>query len=132
MAEQRPKHVSKLAWTGRRSLLGSFAFALPRVYLLIVLVPAFLIVIGTLGYSYLEDCSLFDGLYMTVITLTTVGYGEHPHELSTKGRLFTIFLLLGGVFTFFWAASEVIRTIVSGEMRGIQETVLFTQSHADF
>src|SRR6266542_3157242 len=131
MADKRRNQVSRLAWAGRRSLLGSFAFALPRVYLLIVLVPAFLIVIGTLGYSYLEDCSLFDGLYMTVITLTTVGYGEHPHELSTKGRLFTIFLLLGGVFTFFWAASEVIRTIVSGEMRGILERVRMERSLAE-
>src|SRR2546421_4258695 len=131
MADKGPKHVSTLAWTGRRSLLGSFAFALPRVYLLIVLVPAFLIAIGTLGYSYLEGCSLFDGLYMTVITLTTVGYGEHPGPLSTHGRVFTIFLLLGGVFTFFWAASEVIRTIVSGEMRGILERVRMERSLAE-
>src|SRR5207249_7265701 len=131
MADKRRNQVSKLAWAGRRSLLGSFAFALPRVYLLILLVPAFLIGIGTLGYHYIEDCSLFDGLYMTVITLTTVGYGEHPHELSIKGRVFTIFLLLGGVFTLFWAASEVIRTIVSAEMRGILERVRMERSLAE-
>ena len=131
MADKRRHQVSKLAWVGRRSLLGSFAFALPRVYLLILLVPAFLIVLGTLGYSYLEECSFFDGLYMTVITLTTVGYGEHPKALSTEGRVFTIFLLLGGVFTFFWAASEMIRAIVSGEMRGILERVRMERSLAE-
>src|SRR5262249_57849545 len=45
--------------------------------------------------------------------------------------VFTIFLLLGGVFTLFWAASEVIRTIVSGEMRGILERVRMERSLAE-
>src|SRR5262249_47234549 len=71
MADKGPKKVSNLAWAGRRSLLGSFAFSLPRVYLLILLVPTLLLLIGTFGYSTIEeDCSLFDGLYMTVITPT--------------------------------------------------------------
>ena len=94
---------------------------LPPRYLLILLLPFVLMIVGTVGYVEIEGASAFDGLYMTVITLTTVGYGEHPGPLSTRGRVFTIFLLLGGVFTIFWAAGEMIRTIVSGEMRGILE-----------
>src|SRR3954454_18600065 len=96
-----------------------------------ILVPVALLVAGTLGYHLLEGWSLFDGLYMTVITLTTVGYGEIPAELSPRGRLFTILLLLGGMFTFFWAAGEMIRAIVSGEVRGILERRRMERSLAE-
>jgi voltage-gated potassium channel len=76
-----------------------------------------LVAVGTVGYSLLEpNYTVFDALYMTVITLTTVGY-EEVHPLSTAGRVFTIFLLLGGVMTFFFATTEIIRGIVGGELR---------------
>src|SRR4051812_41554792 len=92
-------------------------FLLPlRMYLMLVLLTL-LIVVGTLGYWLIEkDYSLFDALYMTVITLTTVGYGE-TKPLSTAGRTFTMALLLVGVFTFFYAATELVRGIVSGEVQ---------------
>jgi voltage-gated potassium channel len=74
---------------------------------------------GTVGYWLIEEeYSLFDSLYMTVITLTTVGY-EEVHPLSTPGRVFTILLLLGGVFTFFFTATEIVRAVVSGEVQEI-------------
>ena len=83
---------------------------------LYLLVPALLVVGGTLGYYFIErEYTLFDSLYMTVITLTTVGYGE-VHPLSTAGRWFTMVLLLGGVFLLFYAASEIVRVVVSGEV----------------
>src|SRR3954452_18417083 len=76
-----------------------------------------LVVVGTLGYWLLEEeYTLFDALYMTVITLTTVGYGE-THKLHRPGQVFTILLLLGGVLTFFFTTTEIIRWIVSGEMQ---------------
>jgi voltage-gated potassium channel len=53
---------------------------------------------------------------MTVITLTTVGY-EEVHPLSPAGRVFTIFLLLGGVFAFFYTATELLRVVVTGEVQ---------------
>jgi voltage-gated potassium channel len=112
-------------------LIGSFTGTLPRRYLLIMLLPTALILAGTFGYRFLEGWSLFDSLYMTVITLTTVGYGEIPHELSFEGRLFTICLLLGGVFTFFWAAGEMIRVIISGEMQGLLERLRMERSLAE-
>jgi voltage-gated potassium channel len=81
-----------------------------------LVVTLLLVLAGTLGYYFLEaDYSLFDALYMTVTTLTTVGYGE-VHPLSWRGRVFTMLLLLGGVFTLFYAATELIRAIVSGEL----------------
>lgn len=50
---------------------------------------------GTLGYSQLEGYGLVDGFYMTIITITTVGFGE-IHPLSTGGRIFTSILILFG------------------------------------
>src|SRR5262249_46398422 len=55
---------------------------------------------------------------MTVITLSTIGYME-VHELSTAGRVFTIMLILGGVFTFFYTAMELIRAVVSGQVQQV-------------
>jgi voltage-gated potassium channel len=92
------------------------SWSLPRRFILTLLVPALLIVVGTLGYHLIEGWPLFDALWMTVITLTTVGYGE-VHGLTPAGRWFTIVLLLGGVFTLFYAATEMIRGIVSGEVQ---------------
>jgi voltage-gated potassium channel len=101
----------------------------PRMYLLLVLL-AVLIVVGTLGYWLLEeDFSLFDALYMTVITLTTVGYGE-THPLSTAGRVFTMALLLVGVFTFFYSATELVRGIVSGEVQQLLGRQMMARSLA--
>lgn len=92
---------------------------MPRRYLVMILTPIVLVIIGTLGYWLLEEpYSLFDALYMTVITLTTVGYGE-TYPLSTPGRVFTIFLLLGGVFTLFYTATEILRVVVSGELHDL-------------
>jgi voltage-gated potassium channel len=88
-----------------------------RRILATLLVPVFLVLIGTVGYTVIEPrYTPFDALYMTVITLSTIGYAE-VHELSTEGRVFTIFLILGGVTTFLYAATAAIRAVVSGEVR---------------
>ena len=80
-------------------------------------VSASLVVVGTLGYYFLEEnWSLFDALYMTVTTLTTVGYGR-GQDLNTAGKVFTMLLLVGGVFTFFFTTTEILRAIVSGELQ---------------
>ncbi|HTP14000.1 MAG TPA: potassium channel protein [Bacteroidota bacterium] len=73
---------------------------------------------GVLGYHYLEGWSLFDSLYMTVITLATVGYGE-THPLTLPGRAFTIFLILSGMSIIFYALTEITTFVVEGEMTGI-------------
>ena len=92
---------------------------LSKRLVILALVPIFLVLVGTLGYYFLEEkYTLFDALYMTVITLSTIGYSE-VHELSDRGRAFTIFLILGGVFSFIYSATEIIRTVVSGEIAAI-------------
>ena len=55
---------------------------------------------------------------MTVITLSTIGYGE-VHPSTDSVRIYTIFLILGGVFVFFYAITELIRVVVSGELQEI-------------
>jgi len=90
---------------------------LPRRHLFLILVPPLFLLVGTLGYRVIEgNWSVFDALYMTVITLTTVGYQE-VHPLSPAGRAFTIVLSLTGVFTLLYVAMEMIRAVVSGELR---------------
>jgi voltage-gated potassium channel len=100
-----------------------------RLYLFLLL-PIILLIVGTMGYYLIEpEYSLFDALYMTVITLTTVGYGE-THPLSPWGRVFTMGLLLVGVFTLFYTATELVRSVVSGEMQQILGRQLVARSIA--
>lgn len=70
---------------------------------------------GTLGYHWIEGWSFFDSLYMTVITVGTVGYGE-THPLSQGGRLFTIFLILGGIGAATYAFTALTTIVVEGEL----------------
>ncbi len=84
-----------------------------RYFLALLALPLLLLGVGTLGYVLIEDWSAFDALYMSVITLTTLGFGE-VHPLSQAGRTFTMVFSLGGVFTLFSAASSVIALVVSG------------------
>ena len=55
-----------------------------------------ILLIGTMGYRQLEEWSFLDSLYMTVISITTVGYGE-VGEVSDAGRVFTIFIIFSGI-----------------------------------
>lgn len=74
------------------------------------------LIIGTIGYRLIEQWSILDSFYMTLITITTVGFGE-VKELSPKGRLFTIFLILGGIGVITYASSAVVQYIASGELQ---------------
>jgi voltage-gated potassium channel len=105
--------------TGRGSVLVRPAGRSRNALILALLTMLVLVLAGTLGYYFIEPgWTPFDALYMTVITLSTIGY-EEVHPLSTAGRVFTIFLILGGVFTFVYAISAIIRAVVSGEVRDI-------------
>ena len=76
----------------------------------------FLIWIGVAGYIYIEGMTPVDALYMTVITLSTVGFSE-VHTLSEAGRLFTLALIIGGTSLFFFTLSSVATFFLSGEWR---------------
>ena len=81
---------------------------------LIVLVVTF----GTTGYMVIERWDFIDSLYMTVITLTTVGFKE-VHDLSFNGILFTIILIISGVGTVFYALSTGAKFVLEGELQEI-------------
>jgi len=68
----------------------------------VALLVAFVTVGGTLGYVLIEGWNVWDAFYMTIITITTVGYGE-IHPLSHAGRAWTIVVILTGVGTFFYS-----------------------------
>jgi voltage-gated potassium channel len=68
---------------------------------------------GTLGYMLVEGWGAWDSFYMTVITVTTVGYGE-VHKLSHAGQVFTVFLAFGGVGAALYTFSLVATVVVEG------------------
>jgi voltage-gated potassium channel len=80
---------------------------------LVALVIVAVHVAGTLGYVLIEGWTLWDAFYMTVITITTVGYGE-VHPLSRLGQAFTVVILLTGVGAFFYAFTLIMALLAEG------------------
>lgn len=66
---------------------------------------------GTLGYTLIEGWSLFDSLYMTVITITTTGYKE-VGELSSAGKVFSMALMFIGIGIFFYTLNSIIPLVI--------------------
>ena len=76
------------------------------------------LMIGATGYHLLEGFDFFKALYLTVVTISTVGYGD-VYARSTGGMLFTVFLIIAGVGTMFYTVGLVAETIVEGRLRAI-------------
>jgi voltage-gated potassium channel len=70
---------------------------------------------GTIGYVAIEGWSPWDAFYMTVTTVTTVGYRE-VHELSRPGQVFTVALLIGGVGTALYTFTLLATSVVEGSL----------------
>jgi voltage-gated potassium channel len=73
---------------------------------------------GSAGYMLIEGWSCLDSLYMAIITVSTVGYRE-VHDLSPNGRMFTIFLIIGGVGSVLYALTAGARVVLEGELQEI-------------
>lgn len=71
---------------------------------------------GTVGYAIIEDWSTFESLYMTVITLATVGFKE-VHDLSRDGKIFTIILIIFGTGNIAYTIGSMIQFMVEGQLR---------------
>lgn len=82
-----------------------------RIYLAVVFIFAILI-IGVLGYKYISDFGWLDALYMTVITVTTVGFME-VRPLDEESKIFTVILITTSVFIFAYSISVITEYIVS-------------------
>lgn len=72
--------------------------------------------IGTAGFHYIEGWPWFDGLYMVVTTLTTIGYQE-VHPLSHAGRLFNVGIIVAGVALVFLAIGALTQALLEFELQ---------------
>jgi len=91
-----------------------------RTKILIISVVLFfsLLALGAAGYMVIEGWPFMDALYMTVITLATVGYGE-VHKISTAGRIFTVLLIFMGVGFFLYVVGNAVQFLVEGRIRHV-------------
>jgi voltage-gated potassium channel len=85
------------------------------IYLGVAFILAVLLT-GILGYMGIEDYPLLDAIFMTVITVATVGYRE-VHELSDAGKIFTTLLIFFSIGTFAYAISVITRYVIEGEFQ---------------
>ncbi|MEJ2673284.1 MAG: NAD-binding protein [Deltaproteobacteria bacterium] len=76
------------------------------------------LVLGSLGYVWVEGWNFFDALYMTVTTLTTVGYAE-VHPLDEVGRVYNMLLILAGMGVLFYILGSLARVLVEGELHAV-------------
>ncbi|MGB1348501.1 MAG: potassium channel family protein [Flavobacteriales bacterium] len=87
----------------------------PRIYLALSFILG-VVVVGSVGFVLIEGYSWVEALYMTVITVSTVGFGE-VRELSEEGMLFTSILIMGSLGTFAYSISALTTYFVNGEYR---------------
>src|SRR5205085_11517224 len=99
----------------RQARLWTWHYRLPPRLMFLMAVPVVLVVVGTIGYCAIERVGALDAMYMTVCTLSTIGFADVQPK-TDWGKLLTIILILVGVFTFLYTATEMIRTVVSGEV----------------
>jgi len=86
--------------------------------LAVSLALAVLLVVGTSGYMFLEEMTFLDALYMTVITVSTVGFKEVA-ELDPPGKLFTMVIIICGLGLVAYAFTNFFSFILEGEFKNI-------------
>ncbi len=96
----------------------------PRLRLTLSIVALLsVLIIGAAGYHLINadpNRSYLDAVFMTVITLSTVGYGE-VWKLSAAGKLWTIGVIMFGIVTVSYALTSLISLVVGGELRSMRE-----------
>jgi voltage-gated potassium channel len=75
-----------------------------------------IIACGVIGYHVIEDMPFFDALYMTVITISTVGFQE-VKPLSSAGRILTMIIISGGITVAAYTIGTLVRILVEGELK---------------
>jgi voltage-gated potassium channel len=77
-----------------------------------------IILIGTLGFHFIEGWDILEALYTTVTTMSTVGYGDY-YPRTTTGQVFTIFLIIFGVGTMLYTIGLMAESMVEGRIRSM-------------
>ncbi|MCG6552141.1 MAG: potassium channel protein [Candidatus Magnetominusculus sp. LBB02] len=90
--------------------------SLRRKILVLVILQALIISMGTAGYMIVEGWGAFESFYMVIITLATIGYQE-VHPLTTGGRVFTIALIIVGVGALAYTVNTGMRIVLEGELQ---------------
>src|SRR5689334_11382223 len=81
-----------------------------------VVLLVFVLCVGTAGYVIIEGWDVFDAFYMTITTVTTVGYGE-IHPLSRVGRVFNSGVIILGAATVLYTFSFLMARLVEGDLQ---------------
>jgi voltage-gated potassium channel len=81
-----------------------------------LLILFLLLSLGTVGYMVIEGWRFLDSLYMTVITLGTIGFKE-VHDLDDRGKLFTMLLIIFGVSTLGYTVSKLAQIMFEGQFQ---------------
>jgi voltage-gated potassium channel len=89
-----------------------------KKFILILVLLFGVLIYGTLGYMIIEKMQFLDALFMTVITLATVGYKE-VKELDEPGKIFTIILIFSGFGVFTYALTTGAKILIEGEIKEV-------------
>jgi voltage-gated potassium channel len=103
--------------SGQIGQVQAAARSIPRLGLAWVAGVLGVILLGTVGYMFLQRWSFEDSLYMTVITLATVGFRE-VHELDTVGRAWTMLFSIAGVAIIFGTVGIVAESLIAEAVSG--------------
>ena len=87
-----------------------------RHLIISLLISILILALGSLGYMIIEGWPFIDALYMTVITISTVGFKE-VNQVGAAGRIFTIFLVFSGVGFTLYVAAAIVQFMVEGRIR---------------
>ncbi|MCF8033768.1 MAG: potassium channel family protein [Desulfarculaceae bacterium] len=92
-----------------------------RVFLLVMLA---VLIVGTVGFTLAENLPLADAVYFSIVTITTVGYGDiSPH--TVLGKILAVFLIVGGVGTFMGVVANATEMLLSRRERAAQLAKLY-------
>ncbi|MBI4245654.1 MAG: potassium channel family protein, partial [Candidatus Rokubacteria bacterium] len=103
---------------------------LPRRLVHLALLLAGVVAFGTAGYRLIEGWPVFDALYMTLITVASVGFSE-VHPLSTAGRAFTMVLIVAGLGSAAYGLSAITAFWVEGDLGHLWERRKMARSIAE-
>jgi len=91
-----------------------FKYFKDAIFILLLILTSFSV--GITGYILIEGFTFLEALYMTVTTISTVGFME-VHPLSDTGRVFTIILIVSNIGLFFYGVTLIAKFIIEGEFR---------------